>query len=71
MPPRQSKSSEAGPHMNLDLHRVVRYRAQTLALAGDTDAARQELRALRSDLEQRGVNEVVLDDIAAEEELAN
>jgi hypothetical protein len=51
------------PTLNLSYHRLVRARAEALQATGSPEAAKDELAQLREELESRGVNKVVLDDI--------
>lgn len=53
------------PHLNLSYHRLVRDRAEALIAADRHKEASEELSTLGKDLEARGVNEVVLEDIQA------
>ena len=56
---------EGGRPLNLEYHQLVRARADWLADVDDRDRAREEVATARRDLEARGVNQVVLEELAA------
>jgi hypothetical protein len=58
---------QTGFHENTVIlyHEVVRFRAEILKDLGEEDQAHEEIEALREDLDDRGVNQSVLNDIEA------
>jgi len=59
---------EEAKSLNITYHRLVNSRVKSLEALGENDRAKKELAALHDDLEGRGVNEVVLEDIKAYQE---
>lgn len=53
------------PTLNIQYHGLVRTRAELLQQMDESEQAREEVERLRDDLEERGVNQPVLEDITA------
>jgi sulfur transfer complex TusBCD TusB component (DsrH family) len=59
---------EEAKALNIEYHRLVRSRAESLEALDENERAKAELATLHDDLEARGVNETVLADIKAYQE---
>jgi hypothetical protein len=64
---RSAEGQEASA-LNLSYHRLVRNRSKLLAQVNQEQRAREELASLREDLDNRGVNQPVLEEIQAYEQ---